>query len=389
MILGKNKYDFSSGFIFRMNLPFPLSEYKVRLANVQTEMSKSGFDVLVLTKPENIYYISGNRASYVGARLTSLHALVVPRNGDPVLICRKLEEEAVREQWTSPLLYLDHEDPFNLLGLAISDFKASEGTIGIEEKSVIKTSYDRIKQALSHAKLVNVSGLVDKIRLTMNPKEIEYTQKAAEITEKGFLRGIDVVREGVPYYELVGEIENAMYKAGQTEQESSWVSVWGGPEGGGMHDTFLGRKASTGDLITIEVHGIYNHYRSAAQGTVYVGSGVSPRIKELYGMISEMQEACRSTIAVGVTFEDMYEAANKPYKNAMGTDYFRRVGGTLGLSLFDISAVRGEKSKIQEGYSILIQPLTIKPLITVSSSVLVTKEGLRELNGPLQELIQK
>jgi Xaa-Pro dipeptidase len=373
-----------------MNLPFPVSEYKLRLATVQSEMRKSGLDVLVLSKPENIYYVSGNRASYVGARLTSLHALVVPRDSNPVLICRKLEEEAVREQWTKdPQLYLDHEDPFNLLGQTISKFKASEGTIGIEEKSVIKTSYDRIKQALDHAKLVNASGLVDKIRLTMNPKEIEYTQRAAEITEKGFRRGIDLVREGVPYYEIVGEIESAMYKAGQTEQESSWVSVWGGPEGGGMHDTFLGRKASKGDLITIEVHGIYNHYRSAAQGTVYVGSGVPAMIKELYGMISQMHEACRSAIAVGATFEDMYEAANKPYKKAIGADYFRRVGGTLGLSLFDISAVRGEKSKIQEGYSILIQPLTIKPLITVSSSVLVTKDGLRELNGPLRELIQK
>lgn len=373
-----------------MNLPFTIEEYRSRLSKVQAEMAKKHLSALVLTKPENIYYISGDRSTYIGSRLTALRALVVPKSGDPVIICRKLEEEALREQWTQdPQLYLDHEDPFKLLKQTISKFKASRGKIGIEASSFLKTSYDRTKKALPGATLVDVSGLVDKTRLSMGPKEIEYTLKAAEITEKGFRRGIELVKEGMPFHEIVGEIEATMYKAGQTEQDSSLVSIWAGPEGGGMHDTFVGKKAARGDLVTIEIHGIYNHYRSAAQGTVFVGSDVPQKIKDLYSLIASMHEACRNAVVPGATFEDIFEAANKPYKKSMGQDYFRRVGGTLGLSLFDLSAVRGEKSKVQEGYSILLQPLTIKPLITVSSSVLVTKDGYKELNGALTQIVQK
>ena len=373
-----------------MNLPFTIQEYKERVRRVQKEMAWAKLQALILCKPQNIYYLSGNRASYIGAPLASLHALIVPPDGDPVLICRRLEEESVKEQWTKdPELYLDHEDPFTYLRQVVSKFKATEGKIGIEERSVIKTTYDLIRQALPNSKLVDASGLVDRTRLALNEKEIEYTLKAAEITERGFRRGIDLVRDGIPYNELVGEIENAMYKAGQSEQDTSLAVVWGGPQGGGMHDTFVDKTAKKGDLVTIEVHGIYNHYRAAAQGTVFVGDGVPPRITSLYKLISDMHEACMRTVTAGITFEELFEATNRIYKKETGHDYFRRVGGTLGLSLFDISAVRGEKSKVLEGYNMLLQPLIISPLITVTSSGLVTKDGYRVLNGPLLELIQK
>jgi Xaa-Pro dipeptidase len=372
-----------------MNLPFTIQEYKERVRRVQNEMAAGGLHALILSKPQNIYYLSGNRASYIGAPLTSLHVLVVPLEGDPVLICRKLEEEAVKEQWTKdPQLYLDHEDPYGYLRQVVAKFKVSEEKIGIEERNLIKTTYDRIKQALPNSKLVDVSGMLDKIRLTMNQKEIEYTTKAAQITERGFRRGIDLLKEGASYNEVVGEIESAMYKAGQSEQDSSLALVWGGPDGGGMHDTFVEKKVKNGDLITIEVHGIYNHYRAAAQGTIFVGNGVSPKIKDLYKLVSDMHEDCVKAVRPGVTFEELFEVANRPYKKATGQDYFRRVGGTLGLSLFDISSVRGEKSKVLEGYCLLLQPLTISPLITVTSSGIVTKDGYKVLNGSLKELIQ-
>lgn len=373
-----------------MNLPFTIQEYKERVSRVQNEMAAAGLHALVLSKPQNIYYLSGNRASYIGAPLTSLHVLVVPSEGDPVLICRKLEEEAVKEQWTKdPQLYLDHEDPYNYLLQVISKFKATDEKIGIEERNLIKTTYDRIKQALPNSKLADVSGMVDKIRLAMNQKEIEYTLKAAEITERGYRRGIDVLKEGASYNEVVGEIENAMYKAGQSEQDSSLALVWGGPEGGGMHDTFVEKRVKSGDLVTIEVHGIYNHYRAAAQGTIFVGNSVPSKTKNLYRLVSDMHEECVNAVRPGVTFEELFEAANRPYKKATGQDYFRRAGGTLGLSLFDISSVRGEKSIVLEGYCLLLQPLLISPLITVTSSGLVTRDGYKLLNGSLRELVQK
>src|SRR5487761_1004006 len=164
-----------------MNLPFTIQEYKERVRRVQKEMAWAKLQALILCKPQNIYYLSGNRASYIGAPLASLHALIVPPDGDPVLICRRLEEESVKEQWTKdPELYLDHEDPFTYLRQVVSKFKATEGKIGIEERSVIKTTYDLIRQALPNSKLVDASGLVDRTRLALNEKEIEYTLKAAE-----------------------------------------------------------------------------------------------------------------------------------------------------------------------------------------------------------------
>ncbi len=66
---------------------FTLDEFKARIARVRDGMRKRGVDVLLATGPENIYYLSG----YHTTGYHIYQAFVLPLDGEPEFVCRKLE----------------------------------------------------------------------------------------------------------------------------------------------------------------------------------------------------------------------------------------------------------------------------------------------------------
>ena len=97
-------------------LSFPADEFEQRLAKIRSKMAAAGLNALLVTRGENIFYGSGFRASHFATWLSELHALIIPESGRPRLMTRALEREIARLQWTdSPSLYMDHENPYEVL----------------------------------------------------------------------------------------------------------------------------------------------------------------------------------------------------------------------------------------------------------------------------------
>jgi len=94
-----------------------MEEYRDRLGKIRKRMVQHGLDALILTKPDNIYYVSGYGAATIATSIGPLHALVLPAKGEPRLLTRLVEEAAAAEtQWTKePMLHADDQDPFILL----------------------------------------------------------------------------------------------------------------------------------------------------------------------------------------------------------------------------------------------------------------------------------
>src|SRR5579872_6255719 len=77
---------------------FSPSEYENRTANVQKKMDAGNLDCLILLRPQNIYYLTGYRAAMYASSVSRFHATVLTRDGEPYLITRALEKEAVNHQ---------------------------------------------------------------------------------------------------------------------------------------------------------------------------------------------------------------------------------------------------------------------------------------------------
>jgi Xaa-Pro dipeptidase len=73
---------------------FPRAELDDRLQAVRQAMSQSGLDALVVSVPENIYYLTG--LDHWG--FFACHVLVVPAVGEMALACRAMERITVGNQ---------------------------------------------------------------------------------------------------------------------------------------------------------------------------------------------------------------------------------------------------------------------------------------------------
>src|SRR6476661_3341758 len=123
-------------------------------------MKATGVDALVLTRGENIFYASGFRASHFASWLSELHALVIPATGAPRMMTRALEREIAKLQWTgSPQLYMDHENPYEVLVKILKETGNTGGAIGIEERFLKVSQLRKMQQHLPEAKLNDASGL--------------------------------------------------------------------------------------------------------------------------------------------------------------------------------------------------------------------------------------
>jgi Xaa-Pro dipeptidase len=371
-----------------MDRVFSRDEIAKRVSQVQAAAKKMGVSALIVTRPQNIYYLSGFRASHFAGQLSELHALVVPTEGMPRLMTRALEKNIAQLQWTEkPSLYMDHENPYAVLEAIFRENDIRTDRLGVEERFLSVRQFSRIKQVIADAQYVDATGLIEAIAVKSSPAEVACLRKAATITNVGFEAGMAAVREGVYPYEVVGRIHDAMYKAGQSDFDMSMVCVWAGERGGRMHDTQTTERIKAGDAVTIEIFGVDHQYKVGAQGTVFVGRKPSPDVQKSYSVLVDMFKAARDAVRPGVTSGDIYDAANGPFRSAWGSDYYRKVGGSMGLTVFNIGLTKGNKEILEPGMCLLVQTLVDDPaLITCSSTVLVTADGYETLTDPILDL---
>ena len=370
------------------DLAFSPAEFEKRLAGIRSKMKAAGLNALVVTRGENIFYGSGFRASHFASWLSELHALIIPERGSPRLMTRALEREIAKLQWTdSPNLYMDHENPYERLCRILSETGNTGTTIGVEERFLKVSQFKKMQSHLPAATFVDASGLVESVAASPSAAESDCLRKAAKITNVGFQAGVEVLRDGIYPYEVIGKIHDAMYQAGQRDFDMSLVCVWSGPKGGRMHDTSTTERIKTGDLVTIEVWGVDNHYKAGAQASIYVGKNPAPEIVDAYNLNSAMHASAVKAVKAGKTAGDVFDAVNRIYRPARGADYYRRCGGSMGLTVFTIDLVNGRSDILNPGVALLVQTLLDDPvLLTCASTVMVTEQGCEELTSPMSTL---
>jgi Xaa-Pro aminopeptidase len=369
-------------------LSFPAAEFEGRVGRIRERMKAAGLDAFVVTRGENIFYGSGFRASHFASWLSELHALVIPAVGEPRLMTRALEKEIAKLQWTgSPCLYLDHQNPYEVLVGILKESGSTAAKIGVEERFLKLSQFKAIQRHLPGATLSDASGLIESVAATPSAAESDCLRRAARITDIGFQAGIRELREGVYLYQVIGRIHDAMYQAGQRDFDMSLVCVWSGPQGGRMHDTATTEKIKKGDVVTIEVWGVDNHYKAGAQASIYVGADPAAAISDAYRLNARMYEEAKKAVRAGATAGDVFAGANAVYRAERGRDYYRRCGGSMGLTVFTVDLVSGRKDVLKPGMALLLQTLVDDPvLLTCASTVMVTDSGCEDLTSPLLAL---
>jgi Xaa-Pro aminopeptidase len=287
----------------------------------------------------------------------------------------------------NPRTYKDHENPYDILADLVRECGGDSGVVGVEEAFMSVSQLKSMKQAMPTATLKNASWIVENIRITLSQQEVAYFRTAAEITNIGFSKGLELIKADRYPYEIVGEMQNAMYQAGQSDVEVPKMWIWSGSGGGLMHDTAVNRRIHKGDLATIEVWGTECQYLVGAQGTVFLGEAPDAAVVDEQKMVSEMYLAAKEVLRPGAVSGDTYRAANKVYRSMKGEDYWRRVGANMGLTFGPVDMGMTGDHVIEPWTPFILQIVEVRPaLVTCCSTLLVTESGCEELTPPLLKL---
>jgi Xaa-Pro dipeptidase len=181
-----------------------------RVAAVRKEMKRTGlgalivFSQVILGEKAAVRYLSGYRL------LTRKDYLVIPLSGDPRLVVPTLGQQKNALETSSIKDVRCGGDTAGIIGHVAEKIRtagAGNETVGVcGLTSMPHHDYELLREALPGARLVDATGMVDRIRQAKDAEEIACIRETAEIADRCYEKVIEVLRPGVDERVVMGEV---------------------------------------------------------------------------------------------------------------------------------------------------------------------------------------
>ncbi len=389
-------------------LAFEQDEYLNRLSNVKEKMIKKSIDLLIVTDPANMNYISG----YDALSFYTPQALIITLNSDePVWIGRYQDYMcAVETTWLKNdniIIYPDKylwepkkEHVMDFIADYLKEKDLANKIIGVEMDSYYFTAhwYEKLKTNLPEAIFKDVTYLVNWVRAIKSDREIEYMKKAAKIVANSMDKAIKNIDAGIRECDVAAEITHAQL-SGTEEYGGDYPSLVplmpAGIKTTAPHMTFTDRKYEKNEVVYVEIAGVYKRYHAPMSRTIYIGDPPK-RVEETVKIVIEGLNTAIDKVKPGVRCEEI-EASWQKTINKYGLEKESRMGYGVGLSyppvwVEDTFYMRpGDKTELKENMTFHLMPgMWLKEFgVAVTETVRVTEDGHEVLTDFPRKLFTK
>jgi len=279
-------------------MPFEFTEYMERIDRCRAAMGEKGIDVLLVTTPEDIYYLAG----FDSIGYYAYQFLALPQEGEPILYVQAVEQAIAADKSLAEDVrpWMHGEDTIGRTVEIIHELLDHSGTLGYQGGGYFfkVQSYEKLRQALPSVRFVDIGDTIAEMRLLKSPAELAYVRRAAELADIGMQAAIDAVHEGVRENEVTAVMYDAMYRAGSQYSATPFL-IASGPTSAYLHGTGTGREIERGDVVAMEVGGVAARYHANMLRTVVVGEA-SQQARELHALLKEAVLAAEETVKPGV-----------------------------------------------------------------------------------------
>jgi Xaa-Pro aminopeptidase len=273
-------------------------------------MQEQGLDALLLTKPSNMQYLTGDGRLCAFAMIT--------REGKVALGVPSTDVQDV-----TALAHFDHivgfEDEVGMIhSIAhyFEHFEIKSGAVGLEYTFLSQSMLGMMTHP--HAKPKDVvpkdaTHIMTELRIVKEPEEIECIRGAAKVADRGMKAAIGAVAVGMTESQVAGAAEFAMREAGAEGFWRTYVSS--GPRTNIAHGLPTTRKLQTGDLVMIDIHPIVCGYSADECRTVCVGRPTTEQ-QVAYDLYLKAQQETIGKIKSGVSMMELEGTLNGILKKA-------------------------------------------------------------------------
>ncbi len=345
-------------------LPFDRSEYLDRIAAVKRRMEAAGIDVLLVSDPCNMNYLTGYDATsyYVHQMVAvSLDA------EEPLWIGRAMDVACARfttflhpdnlRGYPESYIGTPERHPVAFMSQTLAEQGWDRGRIAVEMDAHFFTAraYQELANGLPDADLVDANLLVNWVRIVKSPREIEYMRQAGVIVGNAMRVAIEMIEPGVRQCDVAAAVYQASV-AGTPEfggdmPEGPWMPA--GERTAAPHLTWTDEPYRAGEATNLELNACRHRYTAALARTVVLGEPPAEMARLIPAVVEGLNVALDSARA-DVTGHEV-EAAWRGVAAAHGIEKSSRIGYSIGIG-YPGPSWNERTASLQPGNSTVLEP---------------------------------
>jgi len=343
-----------------MTLPPPISpaERLRRLAQARELMRRHGMGAVLVEAGPSLDYFTGIQW-WRSERLTGV---IIPAEGDPIVITPFFEQPSVKEMLVVPAeirTWQEDEEPLKLVADFLQERKVAGAPIGFEETNRFFLK-DRLQKQLPAAQIVSANPVVRSCRMHKTDAELALMQAAADITIAAFRYTWPRVREGMGPSEIdaiIGEATRAL----------------GGSYDGGLvligegtaypHGTRTPMKVAKGTNVLLDCGCDVYGYQSDISRTFVFGADPTAEQRKVWNQMRLGQDIAMAAAKIGAPAGSVDDAVRRAYESwGYGPGYklpgtSHRTGHGIGMEGHEpVNLVHGEMTPLEPGMCFSNEP---------------------------------
>ena len=333
-------------------LRFAESVHHDRLSRAAREAGERGVDALLVTPSPDYAYLLGYRAP----ALERLTCLIIPADGEPVLLLPRLEEPLARHELgtLAEEIHLvpwdETDDPIRLVQTIV----AGSLRLALQDQMWARFAL-RLRAVLDPAELVEAGPTLSALRRIKSPEEIDRLRAAASAADAAMGAILGERLSGRTESDVSRRIRDLLLAEGH--DDAGFAIVASGPNSASPHHDAGARVIEAGDAIVLDIGGTRAGYCSDTSRTAFVGEP-EPEFAALYAVLREAQAAACDAVQPGVACGEIDGVARGIIDEAgYGEAFIHRTGHGIGMETHEEPyIVASNEEPLQAGHAFSVEP---------------------------------
>ena len=350
-----------------------------RKAKLRAHLSNGGIDAAFISNPTHLYYFTGF-LSEPHERFLALY--LDARTGEETLFVPSLDAEAASRAGAGVPKRLvplsDTDDAYAILKRETAA-GGPVGALGVEKSFLTLDRAERLGEAFPGARLADLTGFIDSLRVRKTEEEIARVAVAVETIERVMEHAVKQAKIGMTELELTAELEYQMKRLGADKPSFDSI-VLTGTRSALPHGVPEAVPIARGDFLLIDIGVKMNGYCSDITRTFLVGEGTAEQERIYETVLAANLAGIAAAERVGAPVAEVDRAARETIAAAGYGEFFtHRVGHGFGMDIHEFPSLHGEnRHPLEPGMLFTVEPGIYVPSIggvRIEDDVYIREDG--------------
>lgn len=351
---------------------FEIDEFAQRMDKTRAAMAQKGIDLLIVTDPANMNYLSG----YDGWSFYVHQGLLVFQDEDqPVWFGRQQDSNGARiTTWLDDDHILGYEDhyvqsrtihPYDVVADLIRGKGYGAKNVGVEKDSYYFTArcLEHLAKGLPDAAVKDGELVINWVRCIKSEQELAYMDMAGQILENVMHTAVSMIEPGVREGDVAAEVYKTMI-AGTPEFTGDYSAIIpimpSGKRTTTAHLSWTDRRYKKDEIVLLELSGCKHHYHAPLSRTVVTGTP-TPEMDQVSKTVIEGLNTVVDFIRPGIQAQEIEACWRKAIAGSRVVKE-SRIGYAFGLNYppdwgeHTISLRPGDTTVLAPGMTIHVMP---------------------------------